>query len=662
MVEGREHGLRDAQGRRIAPGAKVRSGELQGTVARVEPAYGVLTIVTEAARAGKTERMVRASTVEVLEEAPPRPHHEPFIRRYIFSLDHKVIGIQYLFTSLLMALVGGVLAMLIRLQLGWPGVRWGLAAALFPGGFAGGQMKPDFYLAVVTMHGTIMIFFVLTTVLSGGFGNFLIPLQIGARDMAFPWMNMMSYWLLVPAIVVLMASFFVTGGAAGGGWTSYPPLSAIPAAAPGSGLGQTLWLIALAILIVALLFGSLNYITTILQLRTRGMSLMRLPLTIWGLFVTAVLMLLSFPVLFAAAIMLLFDRLGGTSFFVPAGVYVGGEVLSHAGGNPLLWQHLFWFLGHPEVYVLILPGMGMVSDIMATHGRKPVFGYRFMVGSIVAIGVLSFLVWAHHMYTSGMNPLVAMAFMTTTLAIAVPSAVKTFNWLATLWGARIRFTTAMLYAIGFVSLFVTGGLTGVFLAQPPVDIYMHDTFFVVAHFHFVMASAALFAVFAGIYHWFPKMFGRFMNERLGKLHFWLTFIGIYATFFPMHFAGFAGMMRRIYSTQVYGFLQGLAPLNVFISVAAFGLGLAQLLFVYNFLYSLRRGPVADRNPWGATTLEWETSSPPPHGNFPDELPVVHRWAYDYSLPGAPDDFVPQTVPLRPAPVAGGQDDDREPPR
>jgi len=571
-------------------------------------------------------------------------YHQSFIRKYIFSLDHKVIGIQYMLTALFMALVGGTLAMLIRMQLGWPGAKWGLAAALFPGGFAGGQMKPDFYLAVVTMHGTIMIFFVLTTVLVGGFGNFLIPLQIGARDMAFPWLNMMSYWLVVPAIVVLMASFFVTGGAAGGGWTSYPPLSAIASAGPGSGLGQTLWLVALAILIVALLFGSLNYITTILQMRTRGMSMMRLPLTIWGLFVTAILMLLSFPVLFAAAIMLLFDRLGGTSFFVPTGVFVGGQVLTHTGGNPLLWQHLFWFLGHPEVYVLILPAMGMVSDILAANGRKPIFGYQFMVGSIAAIAILSFLVWAHHMYTSGMNPLLAMAFMTTTLAIAIPSAVKTFNWLATLWGARIRFTPAMLFSIGFVSLFVTGGLTGIFLAQPPVDTYMHDTFFVVAHFHFVMGSASLFGVFAGIYHWFPKMFGRMMDERLGKIHFWFTFVGIYATFFPMHFAGFAGMMRRIYSTQLYAHLQTLGPLNVFVSLAAFGLGLAQLIFAYNFLLSLRRGAKAEQNPWRATTLEWEAPSPPPHGNFGPALPVVHRWAYDYSVPGAAEDYVRQTAP------------------
>jgi cytochrome c oxidase subunit 1 len=646
---------RDREGRVIATGARVRSGDLEGTVRRVDPRAGVVTVVVEG-RSGKSERMVRVGDLEVLQEAPgaraaAAEHRERFIRKYIFSLDHKVIGIQYMLTSLVMALVGGTLAMLIRMQLGWPGARWGLAAALFPGGFAGGQMKPDFYLAVVTMHGTIMIFFVLTTILSGGFGNFLIPLQIGARDMAFPWMNMMSYWLVVPAIVVLLLSFAVTGGAAGSGWTAYPPLSAIPAAGPGSGLGQTLWLVALAILIVALLFGSLNYITTILQLRTRGMSMMRLPLTVWGLFITAILMLLSFPVLFAAAVMLLFDRLAGTSFFVPAGVYVGGQVLTHTGGNPLLWQHLFWFLGHPEVYVLILPAMGMVSDIMASQGRKPIFGYPFMVGSMAAIGILSFLVWAHHMYTSGMHPLVAMAFMTTTLAIAVPSAIKTFNWLATLWRARIQFTPQMLFSIGFVSLFVTGGLTGIFLAQPPVDTYMHDTYFVVAHFHFVMASAALFGVFAGIYHWFPKMFGRMMNPRLGTIHFWLTFVGIYATFFPMHFAGFAGMMRRIYSTQLYAHLQGVGVLNTFVSLAAFGLGLAQLVFIYNFLMSLRRGPAAERNPWRATTLEWEAPSPPPHGNFGEVLPVVHRWAYDYSVPGAPDDFIPQSAP--PATPAAG---------
>lgn len=582
------------------------------------------------------------------------PEHElGFVRKYIFSQDHKIIGIQYLLTSLFMALVGGTLAMLIRMQLGFPGTKWALASWLFPGGFQGGVMKPDFYLAVVTMHGTIMVFFVLTTALSGGFGNFLIPLQIGARDMAFPWLNMMSYWLLVPAIIVLLASFLVTGGAAGGGWTAYPPLSAIPAAAPGSGLGQTLWLVSLVILIISFLFGSLNYITTILNMRTRGLSLMRLPLTIWALFVTAILMLLSFPVLTAAGIMLLFDRLAGTSFFVPSGLVVGGQLLSHTGGNPILWQHLFWFLGHPEVYVLILPPMGIVSDILATYGRKPIFGYRFMVGSICAIGILSFMVWGHHMFVSGMHPLVGTAFMATTLAIAIPSAVKTFNWLATLWRSRILFTPPMLFAIGFVSLFVTGGLTGIFLGQPAVNIYMHDTYFVVAHFHFVMASAALFGVFAGIYHWFPKMFGRMMNERLGRIHFWLTFLGIYATFFPMHFLGLGGMMRRVYSLQVYQHLQQFQPLNVFVSLAAFGLGLAQLLFAFNFLYSLFRGPRAERNPWHATTLEWQADSPPPHGNWGHHLPEVHRWAYDYSVPGAADDYLPQTVPATGAPARGG---------
>jgi cytochrome c oxidase subunit 1 len=570
-------------------------------------------------------------------------HELGFFRKYIFSLDHKIIGIQYLLTSMVMALIGGTLAMLIRLQLGYPGWRWPELQALMPGGFQNGVMKPDFYLALVTMHGTIMIFFVLTTALSGGFGNFLIPLQIGARDMAFPFMNALSYWLYPPAVVLLLAAFFVTGGAPGTGWTAYPPLSAIPQAAPGSGLGQTLWLLSLVVLILAFLFGGLNYITTILQLRARGMSMLRLPLTIWAMFITALLMLLSFPVLTAAVIMLLFDRLAGTSFFVPE-VVVGGQLLSHAGGNPLLWQHLFWFLGHPEVYVLILPPMGMVSDILAANSRKPIFGYPFMVGSMAAMGILSFLVWGHHMYTSGMHPLVGMAFMTTTLAIAVPSAVKTFNWLATLWRARIRFTPAMLFAIGFVSLFVTGGLTGVFLAQPPVDIQMHDTYFVVAHFHFVMASAAMFGVFAGLYHWFPKMFGRMLHERLGRLHFWLTFVGIYATFFPMHFLGFAGVTRRYYAYQLFERLRDVQPLNTAISVAAFGLGLAQLLFIANFVYSLFWGPRAERNPWRATTLEWQAPSPPPHGNWGAVEPEVHRWAYDYSLPGAPEDFVPQTVP------------------
>ncbi|HEV8338617.1 MAG TPA: cbb3-type cytochrome c oxidase subunit I [bacterium] len=582
-------------------------------------------------------------------------HELSFWRKYIFSTDHKIIGIQYALTSMFMAVLGGFLAMFVRLQLGWPGRQWPILGSLFPGGMPGGEMTQAFYLSSVTMHGTIMIFFVLTTLLTGGFGNFLIPLQIGARDMAFPFLNALSYWLYPPAIIVLLASFFVSGGAAGGGWTSYAPLSALPQAAPGSGMGQTLWLVSLAILIVAFLLGSLNYITTVLQLRTRGMSMLRLPLTIWALFLTSILSLLAFPVLLAASIMLLFDRMGGTSFFVPAGLIVGTVPVDHAGGNPLLWQHLFWFLGHPEVYVLILPPMGMVSDILANNARKPIFGYRFMVASLASITFLSFLVWGHHMYTSGMHPLLGTAFMTTTLIIAVPSAIKTFNWLATLWRAKIRFTSAMLFTLGFLSLFVTGGLTGIMLGQPPVDIYLQDTFFVVAHFHFVMGLAAIFASFAGTYYWFPKMFGRMMSERLGKWHFWLSFPAAYLTFFPMHYAGLMGMMRRIYSPALYAHLQGLQPINIVVSIGAFILFSAQFIFLYNFFRSTRRGPKAERNPWGATTLEWQAPSPPPHGNWGAHLPVVHRWAYEYSTPGMADDFIPQTQPSG-VPVGAGTGD------
>ena len=573
-------------------------------------------------------------------------HRESFIRRYVFSLDHKVIGIQYLLTSMAMAIVGGLLAMAVRLQLGWPGRGWPIL----------GSIDPAAYLSAVTMHGTIMIFFVLTTALTGGFGNFLIPLQIGARDMAFPFLNMLSYWLLPPAIILLLAAFFVPGGAPNSGWTAYPPLSALPQAAPGSGLGQTLWLLSLAVLIVAFLFGSLNYITTILQMRTRGLSMMRLPMTIWAMLITAVVSLLSFPVLLAAAVLLLFDRLGGTSFFLPPGVLAGGRPLENAAGDPLLWQHLFWFLGHPEVYVLILPVMGMMSDIIANNARKPIFGYRAMVLSTSAIGILGFLVWGHHMFVSGMNPWLGTAFMTTTLIIAVPSAVKTFNWLSTLWGGKVRFTPAMLFALGFISLFVSGGLTGIFLGSPAVNQYLHDTYFVVGHFHLVMASASLFGIFAAIYHWFPKMFGRMMNDALARLHFWLALPATYGTFFPMYYAGIHGMMRRIYSTQVYPDLASLQPVNTFISISALVMFAAHMIFVVNFIYSLVRGPKAEANPWKATTLEWTTSSPPPHGNWEGPVPTVHRWAYDYSLPGAAEDFVPQTVPV--AATAGVRADGR----
>jgi cytochrome c oxidase subunit 1 len=562
--------------------------------------------------------------------------YESFWRHYIFSLDHKMIGKQYLFTTLFMALLGGALAMLMRLHLGWPD---------------NGVLDPASYLAAVTMHGTIMIFFFLTSILPGAFGNFLLPLLIGARDMAFPFLNMLSYWTLVPAILVLLASFFVPGGPAGNGWVAYAPLSAVPQAAPGSGLGQTLWIISLLILLASSLFGSLNILTTTLTLRTRGMSMGRLPLTVWGMFLTAVLAFLTFPVLMAALGMLLLDRVGGTSFFEPSHLVVAGEVLSHQGGSPLLWQHLFWFFGHPEVYIVILTPMGIASDILSVFSRKPIFGYRAMVLSLSAIAFLSFLVWGHHMFVSGMSPLLGSAFIGSTMAIAVPSAVKTFNWVTTLWQGRIRFTSAMCFAIGFVSLFVTGGLSGIFFAAAPVDIYLHDTYFVVAHFHFVMASAALFAIFAGVYYWFPKMFGRMMNERLGRVHFALTFLGIYATFFPMHFLGLMGNSRRLYETGFYPFLSRTQPLEVFISLSAFGLGAAQLLFIGNVFWSLVRGPRAEQNPWHANTLEWTTASPPPHGNWGSEAPIVYRWPYDYSVPGADEDYIPQATPV--VPVAAG---------
>src|SRR5579872_5056979 len=499
---------------------------------------------------------------EAAHEAHPK---ESFIRHYIFSLDHKMIGKQYFLTTMFMALVGGAMAMLMRAHLGWPD---------------NGVLNPEQYLQTVTMHGTIMIFFFLTVMLTGGLGNLLIPLMIGARDMAFPFLNMLSYWTFVPGVITILASFFVPGGPAGNGWTSYAPLSALPAAEGGAGLGQTLWIIAILFVLISSLFGSLNFLTTILNLRTRGLSMGRLPLTIWGMLVTGVLALLTFPVLMAALGMLLLDRLTGTSFFEPTNVLIGGQASPHQGGDPLLWQHLFWFFGHPEVYILILTPMGIVSDVISTFSRKPIFGYKAMVLSISAIGFLSFLVWGHHMFVSGMSPLLGAAFIGSTIAIAVPSAIKTFNWCTTLWQGRIHFTSAMLFAIAFVSLFVTGGLSGIFLAAAPVDIYLHDTYFVVAHFHFVMAAAALFSIFAGTYYWFPKMFGRMMDERLGKIHFVFTFLGIYATFFPMHFLGFMGNSRRLYDTQSYLFLSHAGPIDTFISLAAFMLGAAQFVFIY----------------------------------------------------------------------------------
>ncbi len=569
--------------------------------------------------------------------------HAGFLRRYVFSTDHKVIGIQYLLVSMGMAVVGGLLAVLIRLQLAWPGEKWPWLGKLFPDGMAGGVMKPEFYLSLVTMHGTLMIFFVVSLALLGGFGNFLIPLQVGARDMAFPFLNMLSFWTLVPGCLIMLGSFLVEGGAAAAGWTAYPPLSAVRSAIPGSQWGQTLWIVAMALFIVSFTMGGLNYVTTILDLRTRGMSLMRMPVTLWTLFFASALGLVAFPPLTAAAVMLLLDRHFGTSFFLPSGLFFGNQVLPNEGGTPLLWQHLFWFLGHPEVYVLILPALGIVLEILPVFARKPVFGYRLTVYSLVAIAFLSMIVWGHHMYVSGMSPYLGEFFAIGTMAITIPSAVIGTNMIATLWGGSLRFTTPMLFALAALVFFGTGGFGGIFLGNAASDIYLHDSYFVVGHFHFMIGGVTLMAAFAGCYYWFPKMFGRMMSERLGKLHFWLTFPTFYAIFLLMHYMGLAGMPRRYYAFDRFEFLEALQAPQVWITLIAFVLSAAQLLFLINFLGSLLRGAVAGPNPWGATTLEWAAPSPPPHGNWGDQLPEVHRWPYDYSVPGAPTDFTPQTA-------------------
>jgi len=577
-----------------------------------------------------------------------------FIRKYIFSLDHKVIGIQYIILALAAVLVGMVMSLLMRMNLSWPGTSWPILGTLFPGGAPNGVMNPEFYLSLVTMHGTIMVFFVLTTAPQGGFGNYFLPIQIGAEDMAFPVLNMMSFWVTFVGFVVILAAIFFSGAESTvgpiGGWTGYAPLSALGAiAGPGQGMGMNLWIISIAIFCVGSLLGALNFITTLLNMRTKGMSLMRMPLTCWAWFTTAVLALLSFPVLLGGGILLLLDRLAGTSFFIPGGLYVSG-VLSgtnpnfplHTGGSPVLWQHLFWFFGHPEVYIAILPGMGATSHILATFARKPVFGYRAMVFAIFAIGLLGFFVWGHHMFISGMSPYSAIAFSVLTLSIGVPSAVKTFNWLGTLWGGRIRFTTAMLFALGFVSLFVAGGISGLILGQSSLDLAMHDTYIVTGHFHLVMGVASIFGMFSALYFWFPKMFGRFLNESIGKFHFWITFIGVYAIFIPMHIMGIVGMPRRYSQFTEYEFLKGLHPLVVFVSVAAIITILVQFVFYFNVIWSVFKGEKASDNPWEATTLEWNTSTPPPHDNFAGVLPVVYHGPYEFAVPGAPNDYVMQT--------------------
>jgi len=579
------------------------------------------------------------------EIAPAVIHRAPtgFIRKWIFSLDHKVIGIQYYFLALLSVFIGMTLSILFRLRLAWPTEAWPLLGKIFPVGFEGGPMTPEFYLSMVTMHGTIMVFFVLTTAPQSGFGNYFLPIQIGAHDMAFPVLNMLSFWVTFVSLSVMVSALFVQGGAPISGWTAYAPLSALgQVAGPGLGLGQTLWIISIALFCIGSLLGALNFITTTINLRTKGMSLMRLPLTVWTWFTTAILALLSFPVLLAGGILLLLDRLGGTSFFIPGNLVVSDKAIAHSGGSPLLWQHLFWFFGHPEVYIAILPGMGVASQLLSTFSRKPIFGYRAMVYAIFAIGMLGFFVWGHHMFVSGLSPYSAIAFSLLTLTIGVPSAIKTFNWLGTLWGGRIRFTAPALFALGFVSLFVSGGLTGLFLGQTSLDLMLHDTWFVLGHFHMIMGVAAIFGIFAGTYYWFPKMFGRMMNESWGKLHFFLTFVGVYAIFLPMHIMGIMGHPRRYAQATEFKYLAATQPFHQFITIATLITAAAQVIFMVNFFWSLFKGSKAPENPWESTTLEWTVPSPPPHDNFGEKHPVVHHGPYEYGVPGASKDYVMQT--------------------
>ncbi len=584
-----------------------------------------------------------------------RPPKQTFVTKYIFSQDHKMISRQYMITGIIMGTIGILMSLLFRLQLAWPDHKFTIYE-IFLGKWApDGVMDPNIYLALVTIHGTIMVFFVLTAGLSGTFSNLLIPLQIGARDMASGFLNMVSYWLFFISASIMLCSLFVEAGPASAGWTIYPPLSALPQAIPGSGAGMTLWLISMAIFIASSLLGSLNFIVTILNLRTKGMTMTRMPLTVWSFFITAIVGLVSFPVLFSAVLMLIMDRSFGTSFFL-SDIYIAGEVLHHQGGSPVLFEHLFWFLGHPEVYIVILPAMGIVSEILATNSRKPIFGYRAMVASLLAIGFLSTLVWGHHMFVSGMNPFLGSVFTFTTLLIAIPSAVKSFNWITTLWRGNLQMNVAMLWSIGFVSTFITGGLTGIVVGDSALDINVHDTYFVVAHFHLVMGISAAYGFLAGIYHWFPKMFeGRMMNKKLGYIHFWVTAIGAYGIFFPMHFIGLAGLPRRYYTNTNFPYFDDLADINVVMSIFAIITIAVQVVFLYNFIHSIFYGKMASKNPWKATTLEWTTELKHIHGNWDGPIPHVYRWAYDYSklnkdetdyvIPG--QDFIPQDVPLQP---------------
>ena len=570
-----------------------------------------------------------------------------FLTRFVFATDHKVIGIQFLVSGLLFFILGGLLALAVRWQLAWPWSRVPVLSTVMESQWqTKGQMPPEFYNKLFTAHASIMIFFVIIPILTGAFGNFLIPLMIGARDMAFPKLNMLSYWFMWPSFFAMLMSFTVLGGTAEAGWTSYPPLSVFRYSTPGSLNGQTLWLVAVLFAGISSMMGSINYITTVLTLRAPGMKMFRMPMTVWAMFITALLQAFALPVLTSALIMQLLDRTAGTNFFIPTNWSVANEPGPVGGGQPLLFQHLFWFYSHPAVYIMILPAMGMVSDIISTFSRKPLFGYKPMVFALAAIALLGFLVWGHHMFQSGMNPYLGATFMLSTMVIALPSAIKTFNWIGTLWGGSIQFTAAMLFAIGFVAMFVIGGLSGIFMAATPIDIHIHDTYFIVGHIHYVLFGGSMFGIFAGLYYWFPKIFGRMLDERLGKVHFFLTFVFFNGTFFLMHIMGMRGAPRRVSNPYIYKFLDnsGIHFMNDFMTVSALLLGAAQLILVMNVLGSLVAGRRAPANPWRANTLEWATDSPPPHYNF-QAIPTVYHSAYEYSVPGREEDFLPQTEPV-----------------
>ncbi|MFM7015304.1 MAG: cbb3-type cytochrome c oxidase subunit I [Bacteroidota bacterium] len=575
-------------------------------------------------------------------------HEDNFWSKYIFTTDHKMIAKQFLNTAIFMAFLAMFMSLIFRMQLAWPDAKIPFLQDVIGKWGKDGKLDPGFYLALVTIHGTIMVFFVLTGGLSGTFSNLLIPLQVGARDMASGFLNALSFWFFALSSVIMLISLGIESGPASGGWTVYPPLSALPQAMPGSGLGMTLWLVSMVFFIASSLLGGINYISTIINLRTKGMSMTRLPLTIWAFFITAILGVLSFPVLLAAALLLVFDRSFGTSFYL-SDIFIDGAPLSHAGGSPILYQHLFWFLGHPEVYIVLLPALGLASEVISVNARKPIFGYKAMIGSMLVIAFLSFIVWGHHMFVTGMNPFLGSVFVFTTLLVAIPSAVKVFNYITTLWRGNIQFTPQMLFGIGLVSTFITGGLTGIILGDSALDINVHDTYFVVAHFHIVMGSSAIFGMFAGVYHWFPRMYGRMMNKKLGYVHFWLTLIGLYGTFFPMHFLGLAGVPRRYYANTAYDGFNTLVDINHIVTVFAIIGGLSQLIFLFNFYYSIKYGKKSVQNPWKANTLEWTAPVEHLHGNWPGAVPEVHRWPYDYGKPGAKDDYIPQTVPFSETP-------------